>query len=162
MITDLRVVADGFHFLEGPRWRDGRLWVSDMHGQRVVTVTPDGIVEPIVEVPMQPSGLGWLPDGRLLVVSMTDRRLLRLAPGGLTVVADLSALASFHCNDMVVDARGRAYVGNFGFDLHAAAPFHPAELVLVPPGTAPRVVAADLAFPNGCVITPDGGTLIVG
>src|SRR5207244_2883997 len=83
---------------------------------------------------------GWLPDGRLLVVSMTDRRLLRLDPGGLTVAADLAALASFHCNDMVVDARGRAYVGNFGFDLHAAAPFHAAELVLVPPGAAPRVV----------------------
>ena len=67
MVVSARVVADGFHFLEGPRWRDGRLWVSDMHGDRVVAVTPDGIVEPIVDVPTQPSGLGWLPDGRLLV-----------------------------------------------------------------------------------------------
>src|SRR5207247_8578639 len=93
MTTDLRVVADGFHFLEGPRWRDGRLWVSDMHGQRVVTVTPDGIVEPIVEVPMQPSRLGWLPDGRLLVVSLLARRLLRLEAGRLVASAPFSGVA---------------------------------------------------------------------
>src|SRR5262249_54233690 len=78
------------------------------------------------------------------------------------VAADLSQLATFHCNDMVVDGHGRAYVGNFGFDLHARAHFHPAELILVPPDGAPRVVARDLAFPNGCVITPDGRTLVVG
>src|SRR5438093_6565704 len=107
MVVSARVVADGFNSLEGPRWRDGRLWVSDMHGDRVVAVTPDGIVEPIVDVPTQPSGLGWLPDGRLLVVSMTDRRLLRLEGGRLVVHADLSGLATFHCNDMVVDADGR-------------------------------------------------------
>src|SRR3989442_12634878 len=94
MTTTPRVVADGFHFLEGPRWRDGRLWVSDMHGDRVLAVTPGGAVEPIVEVPMQPSGLGWLPDGRLLVVSMTNRRLLRLEGGRLMVHADLSGIAT--------------------------------------------------------------------
>jgi len=162
MPASTRVLLDGLVFPEGPRWHAGKLWFSDMHAHCVMTVDLAGRAETVVEVPGQPSGLGWLPDGRLLVVSMTDRRLLRLDPGGLTVAADLAALASFHCNDMVVDARGRAYVGNFGFDLHAAAPFHAAELVLVPPGAAPRVVAADLAFPNGCVITPDGGTLIVG
>src|SRR5262250_1497985 len=123
------VLLDGLYFPEGPRWHDGKLWFSDMHAHRVMTVDLDGRAESVVEVPNQPSGLGWLPDGRLLVVSMTDRRLLRLDPGGLTVVADLSALAAFHCNDMVVDARGRAYIGNFGFDLHAEAPFRPAELV---------------------------------
>ena len=161
MTTDLRVVADGFHFLEGPRWRDGRLWVSDMHGERVVTVTPDGVVEPIVEVPTQPSGLGWLPDGRLLVVSMTDRRLLRLEAGRLVVHADLSGLATFHCNDMVVDAAGRAYVGNFGYDYEAGQAFTSAVLALVHPDGRVEPAADDLAFPNGTVITPDGGTLIV-
>src|SRR5947199_8458790 len=113
MITDLRVVADGFHFLEGPRWRDGRLWVSDMHGERVVTVTPDGVVEPIVEVPTQPSGLGWLPDSRLLVVSMTDRQLLRLEGGRLVGHADLSAPATCPCHDTAVNAAGRTYAVAF-------------------------------------------------
>src|SRR3989454_1919541 len=161
MVMSARVVADGFHSLGGPRGRDGRLWVSDMRGQRVVSVTPDGIVEPIVEVPMQPSGLGWLPDGRLLVVSMTDRRLLRLDGGRLVVHADLSGLAPFHCHDMVVDAAGRAYVGNFGYDYEAGQAFRPAVLALVHPDGRVEPAADDLAFPNGTVITPDGGTLIV-
>src|SRR5207249_3445120 len=108
MTTDLRVVADGFHFLEGPRWRDGRLWVSDMHGQRVVTVTPDGVVEPIVEVPTQPSGLGWLPDGRLLVVSMTDRRLLRLA--GRRTWASLDE--QVYPDGICLDAEGAIWVAS--------------------------------------------------
>jgi sugar lactone lactonase YvrE len=133
-----------------------------MHAYRVLAVDAAGRTEPICEVPGQPSGLGWLPDGRMLVVSMTDRRLLRLDPGGLTEVADLSRLASFHCNDMVVDKRGFAYVGNFGFDLIARADFHAAEIVLVTPDGQARVVAGELAFPNGTVITPDGKTLIVG
>src|SRR4029077_14342454 len=131
------VLLDGLAFPEAPRWRAGELWFSDMTPQKVMRVGLDGRVTTVLEVPGQPSVLGWLPDGRLLVVSMTDRKLLRLDPGGLTVAADLSALASFHCNDMVVDDRGRAYVGNFGFDLHAEAPFRPAELVLVPPDGPP-------------------------
>jgi len=96
------------------------------------------------------------------VVSMQDRRLLRLDPSGLALVADLSPFASFHCNDMVVDAQGRAYVGNFGFDLHGKAPVAPANLVLVHPDGRAEVAAKDLLFPNGTVITPDGRTLIVG
>jgi sugar lactone lactonase YvrE len=162
MSASTRVLLDGLAFPEGPRWHAGKLWFSDMHAHRVMTVDLSGRAETVVEVPGQPSGLGWLPDGRLLVVSMVDRRLLRLDPAGLTVVADLASLATFHCNDMVVDERGGAYIGNFGFDLHARAPFKAADLVLVPAGGAPRVVARALAFPNGCVITPDGGTLIVG
>ena len=109
-----------------------------MQSRWVTTVDLEGNTEKIVEVPGSPSGLGWLPDGRLLVVSMTDRRLLRLDPGGLTEAADLSRLASFHCNDMVVDRQGRAYIGNFGFDFAAGAPVSPAEIVLVTPdGTVP-------------------------
>jgi sugar lactone lactonase YvrE len=157
------VLLAGLAFGEGPRWRDGRLWFSDMHDGKVLAVDLSGRVETIVEVPQAPSGLGWLPDGRLLVVSMQDRRLLRLDPDGLHEVADLSQLATHHCNDMVVDAKGRAYVGNFGFDLHAEQPqFRKAEIVLVEPDGNARVVADDLAFPNGTVITPDGRTLVVG
>jgi sugar lactone lactonase YvrE len=76
-------------------------------------------------------------------------------------IADLNDLASFHCNDMVVDKKGRAYIGNFGFDLAANAPVEPAEIVLVDPDGSTRVVAEELYFPNGTVITPDDRTLIV-
>jgi sugar lactone lactonase YvrE len=157
-----RVLLDGLAFPEGPRWRGGKLWFSDMHAQRVMTVDPAGHSEVIVEVPNCPSGLGWLPDGRLLVVSMNDRKLLRLDPDGLREVADLSHIATFHCNDMVVDAQGRAYVGNFGFDFGAGQALVPAALALVMPDGDVRVAARDLEFPNGTVITPDGKTLIVG
>jgi sugar lactone lactonase YvrE len=156
------ILLDGLAFPEGPRWHDGRLFFSDMHDLRVRTLDPGGRSEVVVEVPGSPSGLGWLPDGRLLVVSMQDRRLLRLEPQGLVQHADLSSLASFHCNDMVTDARGRSYVGNFGFDMHAQAPPRDAELVLVLADGRARVAARELRFPNGAVITPDGRTLIVG
>lgn len=173
-----RVLLDGLRFPEGPRWRQepeglaqraegarsqplGRLWLSDMHAGVVLAVDLAGRVETIVAVPAEPSGLGWDPEGRLLVVSMQDRRLLRLEPTGLVEVADLTPFASFHCNDMVVDARGRAYVGNFGFDLHGKATPAPANLILVHPDGRTEVAARDLLFPNGTVITPDGRTLIV-
>ena len=156
------ILVDGLAFAEGPRWRDGRLFFSDMHRDRVMAVDPDGRLEEIARVEGQPSGLGWDPEGRLLVVSMTDRRLLRLDPGGLSEVADLSGLASHHCNDMVVDAQGRAYVGHFGYDMLGGGPPAPASLILVRPDGEASVAAEDMQFPNGVVITPDGGTLIVG
>ena len=161
-MTEPKVLLDGLRFPEGPRWHEDRFWFSDMHAGRVIAVSLDGDAETIVEVKGAPSGLGWLPDGRLLVVSMQDRRLLRLDPDGLTQVADLSPHASFHCNDMVVDAQGRAYVGNFGFDLHAEASPTGANLILVHPDGRAEIAAEDLRFPNGTVITPDGKTLIVG
>ena len=101
-----QTVLDGLSFGEGPRWHDGRLWFSDFHTHRVQAMDEDGKAETIVEVPKRPSGLGWLPDGRLLVVSMQDRRLMRLDPGGLVEHADLSGVATFDCNDMVVDGAG--------------------------------------------------------
>lgn len=156
------LLLDGLCFPEGPRWRDDRLWFSDMHDHRVKTVDLAGRSESRFEVPGSPSGLGWLPDGRLLVVSMTDRRLLREGPGRLVLHADLSALASHDCNDMVTDGRGRSYVGNFGFDLHAQEKPRFAEIVLVTPEGDARVVAGEMGFPNGSVITGDGRTLIVG
>jgi sugar lactone lactonase YvrE len=155
------VLLDGLIFPEGPRWHAGKLWFSDMQSLRVMTVDATGLAEKIVEVNGSPSGLGWLPDGRLQVVSMLDRRLLRLDGEELVEVADLNHLASFHCNDMVMDRQGRAYIGNFGFDYAANAPVKPAEIVLVTPEGHARIVADDLLFPNGTVITPDGQTLIV-
>ena len=155
------VLLEGFLFPEGPRWHNGKLWFSDMQGLHVMTADATGQAEKIIEVKGLPSGLGWLPDGRLQVVSMLDRRLLRLDGDGLVEVADLNHLASFHCNDMVMDQQGRAYIGNFGFDYEANAPVKPAEIVLVSPEGLARIVAEDLLFPNGTVITPDGQTLIV-
>ena len=156
-----KVLLDGLIFPEGPRWRAGKLWFSDMQGLHVMTVDPAGNSEKIIEVKGSPSGLGWLPDGRLQVVSMLDRCLLRLDSEVLVVVADLSHMASFHCNDMVMDNQGRAYIGNFGFDYAANAPVEPAEIILVTPEGHARLVAKNLLFPNGTVITPDGRTLIV-
>jgi sugar lactone lactonase YvrE len=162
MTGKTEVLLDGLRFGEAPRWHGDRLWFSDMHSGWVMTVDLEGRTERIAHVPCQPSGIGWRPDGSLLVVSMTDRRLLRLADGELSEVADLSALADFHCNDMVVDARGRAYVGNFGFDLHGQQQPRATRLVLVDEHGDARSVAEDLLFPNGTVITPDGRTLVVG
>ncbi|SVD94820.1 uncharacterized protein METZ01_LOCUS447674, partial [marine metagenome] len=156
------VLLDGLTFPEGPRWHDGRLWFSDFYAHEVIAVDLQGNREHIIEVPGQPSGLGWTPNGQLLVVSMTDRRLLRLDPDGLTEVANLSDFANYHCNDMVVDNDGRAYIGNFGFNSHAGDPFRTANFIRVDPDGSVSVAATNLAFPNGSVITPDGQTLIVG
>lgn len=156
------IVATGLAFGEGPRWKDGMLWWSDMHAGQVSRLC-DGRVEKVCDVPHDPSGLGWLPDGRMLVVSMTDKRLLRReADGALVTHADLSGLVPQRTNDMVVDARGRAYVGNFGFDLAAGDTPVPTVLVRVDPDGSARVVADDMMFPNGAVITPDAATLIIG
>lgn len=153
-------LVDGLGFPEGPRWHAGKLWFSDFSTRRVSTVDTDGRLETVVVVPGQPSGLGWLPDESLLVVSMADRRLMRFHENRLEEYADISQLASSHCNDMVVDGQGRAYIGNFGADLFTA-PFKTAEVVLVQPDRKASVVANEMAFPNGSVITPDGRTLIV-
>lgn len=160
--TDVEVVADGFCFTEGPRWHEGRLWFSDMHDGWVCALTPHGQLERIARVEHEPSGLGWLPDGRLLVVSMQDRRLIRREMDGTFVAhADLGELATFHCNDMVVDGKGRAWVGNFGFDLHGGAAPTATVLIRVDPDGSVHCAAENVMFPNGCVITPDGATLIV-
>ncbi|WP_163511030.1 SMP-30/gluconolactonase/LRE family protein [Fodinicola acaciae] len=155
-------VIDGFSFLEGPRWHDDRIWFSDFYTHQVVSAREDGSdqrAEATVE--HQPSGLGWLPDGRLLIVSMRDRKLLRREPDGtLAEHADLGAYATGHLNDMTVDGQGRAYVGNFGFDLMAGAAVEPAALHRVDPDGTVTEVATDLWFANGSVITNDGVLLV--
>lgn len=155
------LLLDRLHFPEGPRWHDGRLWFSDMHAYEVIAVDMNGKAETIVTVPNWPSGLGWLPNGQLLVVSMTDRRLMRLENGKFVLHADLSKLAPYHCNDMVVDAKGRAYVGNFGFNLVAKETPITTRLIRVDPDGRVEVAAEDVFFPNGAVITPDNRTLIL-
>jgi sugar lactone lactonase YvrE len=162
MIKKTRILMDGLTFGEGPRWHDGKFYFSDFYSHKVFSLDMEGNSEVIVEVPGQPSGLGWMPDGTMLIVSMKDKKLLSFINNTLSEVADLSDLAGFHCNDMVVDDRGNAYIGNFGFNTYSGEEIKPANLILVRPGEDPCVAADNLLFPNGAVITPDGRTLIVG
>ena len=173
MTTTASVLATGLYFGEAPRWHDGRLWFSDFFAHAVKTCTVDGVVETVFTVDGRTSGLGWLPDGSLLAVSMVDQQLLRWREGDAapTSYASMTDVATFHCNDMVVLADGTAFVGNFGFDLDAWEAEHPfghvlrhspsTTLVRVDPAGGVHVAATDMRFPNGIVVTPDDGTLIV-
>jgi sugar lactone lactonase YvrE len=162
------------HFGESPRWHDGRLWFADFYQSAVLSAGESGDVRVEVVVPGEPGGFGWMPDGRLLASTRKPRTVVRLEPDGTLVEhGDLKPTATFYGNDMVVDASGRAYVGNFGFDFDAFVEEH-GELALVEGPGAPRtqlvridpqgsahVATDDLYFPNGSVITPDGRTFIV-
>ncbi|MET0448374.1 MAG: SMP-30/gluconolactonase/LRE family protein [Aeromicrobium sp.] len=162
MARELATLLTGGRFFEGPRWHDGTWWVSDFYRKAVFTVTTDGVETKQFEVEEQPSGMDWLPDGSLVVVSMKDRHLLRRTTDGTVEhYADLSAVAGGHLNDMVIDSTGRTYVGNFGFDLMGGDDMVTANLVRVDPDGSIAVVADGLNFPNGTLITPDGTTLIV-
>lgn len=158
---EMAVALDGYSYLECPRWRDGRLWVSDFYTNQVIATDGRGNTEVMAEVPGQPSGLGFLPDGRALIISMRDHRILvRDDAGLLTEHADLSDAVPAVLNDMVVDEQGRAYVGNFGFDLMGGAALRDTVLSRVDPDGTVTTVADGLRFPNGMVILP-GGVLVV-
>jgi sugar lactone lactonase YvrE len=156
----VQVVAEGFSFLEGARWRAGYLYASDFFTGRVVAFDAWGKWQVLCTLSGQPSGLGFAPDGALLIVSMLDRRLLRLEQGKLSQVADLSAAVPFPCNDMLVDETGTAYVGNFGWDAEPDAPVTSTRLLAVAPDGGIRVAAEDLIFPNGIVKSVDGTMLV--
>jgi sugar lactone lactonase YvrE len=155
-------VVSGLSFLEAPRWHGERIWFSDFYTLQVLSAREDGSdLRVEADVPQQPSGLGWLPDGRLLIVSMRDRTLQRReADGTLVTHAVLGEHATGHLNDMAVDAKGRAYVGNFGFDLMNGAPLETSSLHRVDPGGEVTEVATDLWFPNGSAITRDNVLLV--
>ena len=148
-MSEPTVVHTGVDFGEGPRWHDERLWFSDFYRQGIFSIGDDGERRELA-VDDQPSGLGWMPDGTLLYVSMTAKRVMAVSPGGEPVVhADLSQIATHFCNDMVVSVDGHAYVGNFGFDLENQAPFETAYLAHIAPDGAVCRVEHPLAFPNG-------------
>jgi sugar lactone lactonase YvrE len=158
----------GLYFGECPRWHEGRLWFSDFFAGAVFSAGPAGDRRTEVEVPGESAGLGWLPDGRLLIVNRQERSLWRVEPdGSLVTHGVLTPWATWHGNDMVVSADGRAYCGNFGFDLDAlfdgdrSVQPAPTSMIRVDPDGSSHQAADDLQFPNGTVITPDGGTLIV-
>jgi sugar lactone lactonase YvrE len=156
-----KTLIDGLMFPEGPRWHDNKLYFSDMNDCKVMAVDLKGNLETILEMEGPCSGLGWRPDGCLLIVSMLDRRLMKWDGKELTLVCDLYEMATYHCNDMVVDAKGRAYIGNFGFDLSSGVPPKSAEIIKVNLDGTATVVGDEMQFPNGSVITPDHKTIIV-
>lgn len=170
-MTQSTTLIDGLYFGESPRWHDGRLWYSDFYDKAVKSVNLDSDARLEIQLDEQPSGLGWLPDGRLLVVCMESLTLKRRENNCLVLHADLSQHSKHLCNDMVVDKQGNAYVGNFGFDLdaqmqtrgvEAVIADHPkANIVKVTPQGDVSVATGGMSFPNGCVITPDGKTLVV-
>ena len=173
MARTTRGLCEGIYFGEGPRWHEGRLWFSDFYAHAVKSVSLAGDLRNEFAIDDQPSGLGWMPDGSMLIVSMTKRQVLRRTGDGIVALhADLNPIATFHCNDMVVDGAGRAYVGNFGFDLDGEirvrgmasvlAEHTLAKLACVLADGTVRVAVENMHFPNGSVITPDGKTLIVG
>jgi sugar lactone lactonase YvrE len=157
----LTTLFTGGSYFEGPRWHDGSWWVSDFYRQQVSRISPDGVEQVVVRVEQQPSGLDWLPDGSLVIVSMKDHRLLRFADGELSTLADLTEHCGGHLNDLVVDAAGHVFVGDFGFDLMGGGDARTASIKRVDPDGTVTVAAEGLQFPNGMVITEDGGTLIV-
>jgi len=162
-VPEPRILMTGIAFGESPRWHDGRLWFADWEAEELIAVDLDGDSEVVMRVASFPFCVDWLPDpdGRLLIVSARDRALLRREPdGALATHADLSALSVHPWNDIVVDARGNAYIGNIGFDFPAGE-FAPGILAVVAPDGAARQVADGVAFPNGVAITPDDSTLIL-
>ena len=160
----------GLFFGECPRWHDGRLWYSDFFDHAVFSISPEGERRTEVEFDGEPAGLGWLPDGRLLINSRLDRAIFRReADGTLVRHGELTPWATWHANDMVVASNGQAYAGNFGFNLDGlydgtveASAIAPTSIVRVDPDGTSCEAAAGIAFPNGTVITEDGRTLIVG
>ena len=158
LLTDLGLV-------ESPRWRQGRLWFSDWIAGKIIAVDDTGAFEVMIRHASLPLCFDFLPDGRLVLVSNQERALLTLEPdGSLAQYADLSALSPFGCNDIVIDGRGNAYVNSGNFDFAAGPPEDPVQpgfVALITPDGAARLVAGDIAFPNGMAVTPDNRTLVV-
>jgi sugar lactone lactonase YvrE len=161
--------VSGLYFGECPRWHEGRLWYSDFFDHAVFSVSPDGERKAEAEFDRESAGLGWLPDGRLLIVSRLDRSVMRQEHDGTLVRhGDLKPWATWHANDMVVASNGQAYVGNFGFDLDGLydgstppSAIGPTSVIRVDPDGSSSEAASGVNFPNGMVITEDGGTLVV-
>lgn len=160
-MTGITILHDGLVFPECPRWHDDSLWFSDCHDSKVINMAPDGRVLGAFDVPGGPSGIGWLPDGTMLIVSIDGLCIYRRGHDGmLTRYADLSAHHRFHTNDMVVDRAGNAYVGEIGFRWQTEEARSTSVLLVRPDGSV-QVAATDLTTPNGTVITADHRTLIV-
>jgi sugar lactone lactonase YvrE len=155
------IAALGFAFAENPRWRENRLWFVDLHGSRVVAMDVNGKVETVLETPFAPSGIGFLPDGSLLIVAVHDMKIMRYHEGKLSLHADLSHLARCGMNDMLVDPDGRAYAVQYGFDWRAGEKPAAVGLLTVTPDGATAIAAPDVLTGNGMALSPDGRTFYI-
>lgn len=162
MTYQLRRLTDDVCFGEAPRWRNGKLWFSDIKGRKVKTVDLDGLVETVLETEQEPSGLGWLPDGSMVLVSMLDHRVLRYDGETLSTLADVSHLSGGKLNDMVVDQYGHIYMSNLGYDYEKGETRVTTNIVRVDADGTSSAAVGGVLCPNGMAITADGKTLIVG
>ena len=160
MKMETKILLSGLEFPEGPRWRDEKLFFSDFIGRKVIAADEKGKSENIVELQDLTSGLGFLNDGKMLIVSMQNRCLMCLDSDGLKIHADLSKLTEFNCNDCVTDAYGRTYIGNWG-SKSLEPPYYPTCIIMVTQEGKTKIAAENLYFPNGCIVTPDCKTFIV-
>jgi sugar lactone lactonase YvrE len=160
--TDLKTLLDGGRYFEGPRWHDGRLWFVDCMERTLLSVSLSGERRQHASFDDTPCGTGILPDGRIVVLTMSRKRLLAVADGQLSLYADLSSVAAGTIDDMIIDGRGRAYVGDLGFDM-PPPPGRGAvgRIILVMPDGGARVVAEGLSFPNGIAVSADHKRLVV-
>lgn len=162
-MSEPTLIFSDLRFPEGARWHDDLLWFSDMHTGQVFRANPTArTLHEVVVVDDQPSGLGWLPDGSLLVSCMLQRKVTRVDPSGdVHEFADLSALTDAPINDLVTTADGQTFLGGFGYDLYADAPSRPGPIFRIDPDGSAHVVEADMNFPNGSVVLPGTSTLVV-
>ena len=157
---ELNVLTNGLIFGESPRWRDGILYISDMLGKKVYAIDASGEKKVIAEMPNKPNGMGFLPNGDLILSSMHDARLYRYTPNGLELYADMSAVYTGYVGDMVIDQQGRIYVDDVGARVFEGEALKPGRVVIVEPNGEVSVGIEGCTFPNGIVITPDQKTLI--
>jgi sugar lactone lactonase YvrE len=157
-----RILLTGLVLGESPRWHEGRLWFSDWGAQAIIAVDLEGRSEVITPVKSFPFSIDWLPDGRLLIVSASDRTLLRReSDGSLLTYAGLRRICGRPWNEIVVDGRGNAYLNSIGFEMMTGEKPVPGVIALVTPDGSCRQVADEVLFPNGMVVTPDNSTLIL-
>jgi len=167
MTVHVKTLADfttGLKFTESPRWHNGKLLFIDIHDKRIKSVDLSGTVTTEVELPFIPNAFGLTPEGIIVVGDAFERRIYRMEGTALKLLADIGDQTVFCLSDGIVDARGRLYVGDIGYNFvdPAAQPVETCVIVLVGPDGRASVVADKLCFPNGMVITPNGQTLIVG
>ena len=160
-IHQAQLLADDFVFLEAPRWHEGKIWASDVFDRKVYSLDEKGRRAEAAVIPQRPAGLGFMPDGALIVASSLDRKLMKIVDGQVSEYADLSQHATGNVNDLAIDVEGRVYVGNFGYDFHGGEAQKPTYLHRVDADGSISVAADDVEFPNGTVIVDDGRTLIV-
>ena len=161
-VIEPTLLTEGIIFGEGPRWRDGKLYLSDMLGKKIYAIDDAGNKEVVVQVPNQPNGICFAPDGTLIHCSMFDQALYKVVDGEDVLYKDLSPLMTGYCGDIVMDDAGRIYVDDVGARLHHGETRRPGRVLIVETDGSLKSAVENIMFPNGIVISPDGKTLLLG